>query len=77
MFFARRRHRHSLLELILLLFGIKLVCCKHKETSPEDREAHRAKAKLFRDKLKEAFSVWRPEEAPKAAAPEAGPAENS
>jgi hypothetical protein len=72
MFFARRRRHQSLLHLVLLLLGIKCVCRRYPgaECNEESRAAHREKARLFRSKLKEAFSVWRQEEAP-AAAPEA------
>ena len=70
MFFARRRHRHSLLELVLLLFGIRCLCRRHRKTDEATREEYRGKARQFRSKLKEAFAVWQEDEAP-AAAPEA------
>ncbi|HLN63279.1 MAG TPA: hypothetical protein VK464_17215 [Symbiobacteriaceae bacterium] len=72
MFFARRR-RHSLVELILVMLGIRCLCRRHRETDEATREEMRGKARQFRSKLKEAFAVWQEDETP-AAEPEA-PAE--
>lgn len=60
------RRRHSLLHLILLLLGVRsLKCC---QSDPEERSAFRAKRRLFRSKLREAFEVW--EDEPAAPGPE-------
>ncbi|HWI53685.1 MAG TPA: hypothetical protein VNT01_16230 [Symbiobacteriaceae bacterium] len=61
MFFHRRRHHHSLLHLILLLLGFKAVgrCCRNAD--PAKQEEFKAKGRLFRSKLKDAFAVWEPE----------------
>jgi cadmium resistance protein CadD (predicted permease) len=77
MFFARRRHHHSLLELILVLLGIKCLCRKDRgQGSEASKEEFRSKARLFRSKVREAFTVWdRDEEKAPEAAPEA-PAEH-
>ncbi|HWI51509.1 MAG TPA: hypothetical protein VNT01_05130 [Symbiobacteriaceae bacterium] len=60
MFFRRRRH-FSLLHLVLMLLGFKAVrhCCKNAD--PAKKEEVKAKARLFRSKLKDAFAVWEPE----------------
>jgi hypothetical protein len=64
--FRRRHHRPSLCHLLLALLGFGFLArrcrganCEH---SKEDLEAHKAKAKQFRSKLKEAFSVWSDDE---------------
>jgi len=61
MFFHRRRPRFSLLHLILMLLGFKAVrhCCSSAD--PAKKEEFKAKGRLFRSKLKEAFAVWEPE----------------
>lgn len=60
--FRQRHHRPSLCQLLLVMLGFGFVArrcrggnCEH---SKEDLEATKAKAKLFRSKLKEAFSIW-------------------
>lgn len=63
--FHRRHHHHccglSLLSLLLGVFGFKAI--KHQNRmSDEDREEVRAKSKLFRAKLREAWKVWEPDE---------------
>lgn len=65
MFFRRRRR--SLLELILIVLGLRSLCCR--STVTEIDEANRDKAKRFRTKLKEAFAVWDEEEAEPPAEP--------
>ncbi|MDF2627331.1 MAG: hypothetical protein K0R39_1162 [Symbiobacteriaceae bacterium] len=75
--FRRRHHRPSLCKLLLILLGFGTLArrcrggnttCEH---SQEDLAAHKAKAKQFRSKLKEAFSVWSDDEEAQAQAPAA------
>ncbi|HYF93994.1 MAG TPA: hypothetical protein VD969_17400 [Symbiobacteriaceae bacterium] len=59
--FFRRRRPPFLLYLILLVLGVKVGrhCCS---ADPAKKEEMKSKARLFRSKLKEAFSVWEPDE---------------
>ena len=58
--FFRRRRPSFLLHLIMLLLGFKVGkhCCN---ADPAKKEEMKSKGRLFRSKLKEAFSVWEPE----------------
>lgn len=52
-----RRSCHPFLKIILVLFGVKWL----KENKPIDeatKKEWKAKRKLFRRKIQEAFSVW-------------------
>lgn len=70
--FRRHHHRLCLCKLLAILFGLGFLFKRsrghHGEASKEKIEAGKAKARLFRSKLKEAFSVWmdEPEEKPQA-----------
>ncbi|HWI61967.1 MAG TPA: hypothetical protein VNT75_09025 [Symbiobacteriaceae bacterium] len=72
MFFRRRHHRHGLLHLILLVLGFKAVrrCCGNADEAK--KEEFKAKGRLFRSKLKEAFKVWEAEEKTEAPAEQQG-----
>jgi|GEM_PF-3699975 len=59
MFFRRCRRRYSFLTLLLLLFGLKRL--KAQRLSEEERIEYKEKSKLFRSKLRDAFSVWNEE----------------
>jgi hypothetical protein len=76
MFFARRRHHHPLLKLLLVLLGVRWACGRRScDRSEESREEFTRRRRLFRSKLRDAFSVWDREPAEPApetpAAPEA------
>lgn len=71
--FFRRRRCCSLLHVLLLLLGVKAVRSGCK-ASPEQKEAFRAKGRLFRSRLMDAFAVWTDEKAEKKEGTEA-PAE--
>lgn len=47
---------HPLLKLLLLVLGLKFVT--RERWTPEEKEAYRAKRRLFREKMREAFDVW-------------------
>lgn len=50
------RRRAPLLVWVLAILGIKSLWWKNR---PEEREAYRAKRRAFRQKIGEAFDVWR------------------
>ena len=77
MFGFRRHRRHSLLHLLLALLGIRFLLRGSREDrcQPTDREAYRTKLRSFRQKMRDAFSVWEESEpatepAPESPAPE-------
>lgn len=57
--FFRRRHC-SLVRLLLLMLGIKVIARSSDRSyySDEERQAYRAKARKFRSKMREAWRVW-------------------
>lgn len=65
--FFRRRCRCSLLHVILLLLGAKAVRSRCNAASPEQKDAFRAKSRLFRSRLMDAFAVWTEQEKKEAA----------
>lgn len=58
MLFCRR---HSIWSLILVILGIRLIR-KEKSWTDEERKTYRAKRRLFRSKMRDAFAVWGDEE---------------
>lgn len=61
MFGFRRHHHHcGLLTLLLAILGFKALRGSRCMTD-EDRQEVRAKSKLFRAKLREAWQVWEPD----------------
>lgn len=54
--FFRRRGCHPLIKLVLILFGVKWM--KAKSADESTKREWRAKRKLFRQKMREAFAVW-------------------
>lgn len=54
MFFCRRRR--SIWSVLLLLLGFRWI--KKERMTEDERNEYRAKARLFRTKLREAYAVW-------------------
>ena len=54
--FVRSRRRSPFFALFLFLFGIKAF--KRERMSDAERAEYKAKARSFRKKMHEAFSVW-------------------
>lgn len=62
MFGFRRHHHHcGLLTLVLAILGFKALK-RSRCLTDEEREEARAKSKLFRAKLREAWQVWESDE---------------
>lgn len=53
MFFRRR---NPLMSFLILLLGLNFL--KRNQYSEAEKQTYRAKRRLFRSKLHEAFSVW-------------------
>ncbi len=54
----RRRYRTPWWLVLLAALGIRS-WWRRSEMSPEQREAYHAKRRRFRDKMQEAFDVWK------------------
>lgn len=54
----RRRYRTPWWLLLIGVLGIRSWWIR-AEMSPEQRESYRAKRRQFRDKIQEAFDVWK------------------
>jgi len=57
--FYRRRQSGFLLRLLLFVLGVRFLSKReHRPCDPVERSTHRARARAFRSKLREAFAVW-------------------
>ncbi|MHB1627104.1 MAG: hypothetical protein ACYCVB_01825 [Bacilli bacterium] len=54
--FFRCRRRGFLIKMLMIMLGIKWFTSR--DSGSEDRAAYRARARAFRQKLREAAAVW-------------------